>query len=306
MKAVLIAFSFALSLAAQAASPAADGSPRFVVNLLDYVAADYGGAVSGGKVTSPSEYQEQIEFTQSAIASLRTLPREPAQAKTLAQLEGRMALLLKRIQAKADATEIAALAQQIKQGVIQATGLPVAPQRWPNLKQGARIFAQNCTTCHGPTGHGDGPAGKGLDPAPADFHDASMAEKTPFRAYNVIRVGVPGTGMVAWNTLSDQDAWDVAFYVMSMRYGREPREIQGSSPFLLETLATTSDQELLKEFKGSDDERREQLVALRLTSGSDGGGSSLALARSKLDEALVEYRAGKHDSAKQSSLAAYL
>ena len=113
-------FALLLSHSVAFAAPAADSSPRFVVNLLDYVAADYGGAVAGGKITSQGEYQEQIEFTQSALASLKTLPGK----ESLAALEKETARLLERIHAKADASEIAALAQKIKQGVIEATGLP--------------------------------------------------------------------------------------------------------------------------------------------------------------------------------------
>lgn len=31
------------------------------------------------------------------------------------------------------------------------------------------LYDKNCTTCHGPTGKGDGPAGKMLKPPPADL-----------------------------------------------------------------------------------------------------------------------------------------
>lgn len=35
------------------------------------------------------------------------------------------------------------------------------------------IFANRCTTCHGPTGSGDGPASAGLAPKPRNFHDGA-------------------------------------------------------------------------------------------------------------------------------------
>ena len=38
-----------------------------------------------------------------------------------------------------------------------------------SIAAGEAIFAQNCTTCHGPDGHGDGPAAKDLQPPPADL-----------------------------------------------------------------------------------------------------------------------------------------
>lgn len=38
-----------------------------------------------------------------------------------------------------------------------------------SIAAGEALFAQNCTSCHGPEGHGDGPAGKDLQPPPADL-----------------------------------------------------------------------------------------------------------------------------------------
>lgn len=36
-------------------------------------------------------------------------------------------------------------------------------------EDGKPIFDKNCSTCHGPAGKGDGPAGKMLKPPPADL-----------------------------------------------------------------------------------------------------------------------------------------
>src|SRR6185295_14656142 len=213
-------------------------------------------------------------------------------------------------EAKASPSRVAGHAQAIKQRVIQVTGLPVAPLRWPNLKAGARLFAQNCVACHGVTGHGDGPAGAALDPHPANFHDESMAKKSPFREFNVIRVGVPGTAMAPFNTLSDQDAWSLSFYVLSLRHGDTPVDATGmdlrvalDQGATLTELATRSDEELEKNPRlgKSDDERRKRLAILRLASGNDGPGGPLDLARSKLDEALSETRAGNKTSARQAA-----
>jgi mono/diheme cytochrome c family protein len=33
----------------------------------------------------------------------------------------------------------------------------------------AAVYSKSCAACHGPTGKGDGPAGKFLNPKPADF-----------------------------------------------------------------------------------------------------------------------------------------
>jgi putative copper export protein/mono/diheme cytochrome c family protein len=38
-----------------------------------------------------------------------------------------------------------------------------------SIAAGEALFAQNCATCHGPDGHGDGPAAKDLQPPPPDL-----------------------------------------------------------------------------------------------------------------------------------------
>ncbi len=44
--------------------------------------------------------------------------------------------------------------------------LPATPD---NIEAGRRLFAENCATCHGASGRGDGPAAKDLHPPPADL-----------------------------------------------------------------------------------------------------------------------------------------
>jgi high-affinity iron transporter len=282
-----------------AAQPAAESSPRFVVNLLDYVAQDYGGAVSGGQITSASEYREQVEFTESALAGARKYP----------QIAKRIEKLLKLIEAKGSPSQVSELAQSIKRELISATGLPVAPETWPNLKTGARLFAQNCVSCHGPQGRGDGPAAAALNPRPANLTADSMASKSPFREFNVIRVGVPGTAMAPFNSLPDQDVWSLSFYVLSLRHGAPVSPPAPAGGVSLTETATRSDEELLKDHRlgKTPADRRQALSVLRTQSASDeAGGGPLNLARAKLELSLSELRAGRKESARESALAAYL
>ena len=45
--------------------------------ILDYLADDYRGAVTDGKITSASEYAEMREFAEAVRTHLRTLPTVP-------------------------------------------------------------------------------------------------------------------------------------------------------------------------------------------------------------------------------------
>lgn len=46
------------------------------------------------------------------------------------------------------------------------------------LREGRKLYAANCASCHGPDGRGDGPMARSLDPAPADL--AFAASHPPF------------------------------------------------------------------------------------------------------------------------------
>lgn len=47
----------------------------------------------------------------------------------------------------------------------------VAPD--PARKEAAELFQSLCSTCHGTTGHGDGPGAAACDPKPRSFADAA-------------------------------------------------------------------------------------------------------------------------------------
>ncbi|RME87371.1 MAG: hypothetical protein D6785_02110 [Planctomycetota bacterium] len=97
-----------------------------------------------------------------------------------------------------------------------------------DLANGKKIFLQTCATCHGTTGKGDGPAGKALNPKPADFTDPEHS-----RFYSdqgrlwIIRNGIPipGTAMVGWEkSLGKKGTLDVFAYILTLRKKGESSE----------------------------------------------------------------------------------
>ena len=65
---VLSVLLFALGTSVAAHAQTTDVQTAW--RLLDYMAVDYGGAVSGGRVKSPSEYAEMTEFAASVSTRL--------------------------------------------------------------------------------------------------------------------------------------------------------------------------------------------------------------------------------------------
>lgn len=82
---------------------------------------------------------------------------------------------------------------------------------------GAEVFRTNCEMCHGPQGHGNGPAGQSLDPRPRNLASIQAAAGDDFLFWR-IREGKPGTSMVAWKgILSDEQIWQTVSFIRTLK-----------------------------------------------------------------------------------------
>ena len=300
-----LALTFCSGAASFAESESGEDAPRLLVHLLDYLSSDYGGAVENGVVKSENEYKEQIEFANKVVELNQDLPA----TKSLPQLNGQLHALHKLVSNKANKSAVTKLAQEIKFEVIKAAGIQQYPSVAPDLHAGRKSFEGNCAQCHGITGHGDGPAGKNLEPKPVNFHDGKrMAGLTPFQAFNAVRLGVPGTGMAGFPTMPDSEVWDLAYYVISLRH--QTKVALGVPPISrlsLEDLSTRSDEEIFKSIPGESDVARNlELDRLRIDFSQISRGSSVSLAKLKLNEVLEDAQAGNWESAEKKALIAYL
>ncbi len=309
-RAILLTLLGLSSTALRAQSPI-ESSPRAIVHLLDYLAADYGGAVRDGKVIEQFEYNEQIEFADLVLkiaGGLDSTDYHPVveRAKNLQRL----------IHSKADAEKVSEMALSIKSDVLKISKLNMSPESWPNFENAKSIFQAQCISCHGSEGRGDGPAAKGLEPAPRNFHDGEyMQALNAFHNFNVIRLGIPGTGMAAYPHLKDRDIWDLSFYILSLRYADRAKSIDpekiAAFQISLDDAAQKTDEELKTEWQLSDKDSEDQLAILRTKSaGSDDDSgaflASLDTADRHLTDALEFYRAGNTKEAMSKAAMAYL
>ncbi|MCB9638085.1 MAG: cytochrome c [Myxococcales bacterium] len=89
------------------------------------------------------------------------------------------------------------------------------------LAAGKKLFTANaCWTCHGNEGNGKGPAAAGLAVKPANFvAGAFKYGGTLGDIYKIITNGSPNkaSGMVAYKHLTDNDRWNLAKYVLSLK-----------------------------------------------------------------------------------------
>jgi mono/diheme cytochrome c family protein len=100
------------------------------------------------------------------------------------------------------------------------------PKKTPELlEQGRASFLQNCASCHGSKGRGDGFAAAGLDPKPRDFTAETFKNGArPPQIFETLARGVPGTAMVPFRHLPDQERWALAYWVDELRQAGRPRK----------------------------------------------------------------------------------
>lgn len=93
---------------------------------------------------------------------------------------------------------------------------PALLQSQEAVRRGRLIYLEHCALCHGETGNGEG-IRRNLSSRPADFTDPHWRERTsPRRVFFVINEGVQGTAMAGWKILTEDQAWDLVAYVMSL------------------------------------------------------------------------------------------
>ncbi len=307
-----LAFLLAALFVSWAPAAAQDNGAQTAWRLLDYVAVDYAGAVSGGKVISPSEYGEMKEFGASIDERIRALPAKPEKAKLLAQ----SAKLRSAITQKQSPEAVANIARGLGKALLAAYPVPLGPREAPDLKLGAKVYAETCASCHGMTGHADTPMARQLDPPPVAFADRQRAaDRSPFALYQVIDQGIEGTAMASFSSLPAEEKWALAFYVGRFAYPEEllarGKQIWVSDAQLrsrisnLDALSGLSEKGLSQQIG----EQKAAAVLAFLRSHPDAitsTGSTLTIARQKLQQSLAAYEAGDRDRAKDLALAAYL
>ncbi|WP_447952056.1 FTR1 family protein [Chryseobacterium koreense] len=226
-----------------------DKDLRTLVTLLDYIAKDYSAAVENGKVINEFEFAEMNEFVEKCIALQKDLSPLIKNSK-FNEFSNHLQELQQSISSKKDKTTIATISLGTKNKILSLGILKIKPNRYPSLKNGAVLFQANCVSCHGDKGFGDGVAGKGLDPAPSNFHEA---EFSPFQAYNVIKVGIQGTGMASFSNLSENEIWDLSFYISSLKHDKDNSKIMFPNRLHLDSISKWNDEELQKFLDKSSD-----------------------------------------------------
>src|SRR5690606_17128081 len=134
------------------------------LHLLGYLGADYPATVNAGQVIDPAEYREQLEFAGALQGLIVALPANAGRA----ELEQGVQRLRNAIEARAEGAVVAADARRLAARLAELYQVRQTPAITPDPGRGAPLYARHCAVCHGDSGAGDGPAGLGLEPPPAN------------------------------------------------------------------------------------------------------------------------------------------
>ncbi|MFT0867775.1 FTR1 family protein [Pseudomonas sp. CAM1A] len=271
------------------------------LHLLDYIGADYPPTVRDGKVVDDGEYREQQEFSGVLAELVKGLPEHAERGA----LEQGVQSLRQAIDQRQDGAGVARQARQLGARLAVAYEVSQAPVITPDPARGASLYAQNCSICHGDTGLGDGPAGVGLEPAPANLRDAARLDQLSlFDLYNTLGLGIEGTEMPSFaDQLDERQRWDVAAYIAS--FTADPQAAKGDKTWNIADLARQTPAEVAAS-EGADAVAAFRTQRAQPPQVKRGPAQLLEYTSSTLDKSLAAYRAGDHDQAYDLSVAAYL
>lgn len=88
------------------------------------------------------------------------------------------------------------------------------------ISGGETLFQQDCVSCHGTTGKGDGPAGSALNPKPADLGAVQSSLSDGYLFWRITEGGMMEpfrSVMPAWKGILDEEkTWQVVSYIRTL------------------------------------------------------------------------------------------
>ena len=284
-----------------------------LIQLVDYVGVDYGGAVQNGEIINPFEYAEMQDFSNAIVEQVATLPASDARR----QLTTQAAELARLVEARVDAGEVKVLTASMRQVFIGGFDVTVTPRGAPDLKAAQNLFAEQCVSCHGITGQGDGPLAASMDPSPTDFTERERyMDRTVMGLYNTISQGLDGTAMQAYTGLDEAQRWALAFYVGQMATSLSEQQrgaavaaglADDAGLLKIEYIATHTPAEV-ESAHGTDG--LAVMAWLRASPETffpnTSGNQLLEFSRQKLAESLAVYKTGDRQAAYEIAVEAYL
>jgi high-affinity iron transporter len=280
------------------ASPA-EPSAR-ALHLLGYLSADYPATVAAGEVVDAGEYREQLEFLGGLQELLLSLPANSQRA----ELETGVMQLRQAIEQRADGAVVSVQARHLATRLREIYQLSLLPSMTPDPQRGQALYAENCSVCHGVNGAGDGPAGIGMQPAPANLQAAKRLDNLSlYDLFNTLGLGIDGTEMASFSDqLDERQRWDLASYIAG--FSAVPAAAAGATFTLAELVEQTPAQ--VQASQGVAAAASFRALRAKPPLSQRGPQQLIEHTQRTLDESLAAYANGEREQAYDLSVGAYL
>ncbi len=201
---------------------------RRIAAVASIALDEYALGVVDGQVVAAAELEEARLFVGEARRWAISLSPD-ARATAIPPLDALVGGVERLVPAADLQDELLVLRGALEQAV--GVALDPMPSSAPALARGRAVYEAQCALCHGELGAGDGFAGAGLNPPPADLTDSeALRSSSPLDFFRKTTVGVAGTGMPGFEQQQSlEDRWAVALYASTLRFPRDEGDPEGEA-----------------------------------------------------------------------------
>ena len=104
-------------------------------------------------------------------------------------------------------------------------GIPPAPTNLQeSIAEGDKLYATDCSMCHGPDGHIPSDSGRWMYPRASDLTSPMVQRYSDRELFWIVKNGIRLSGMPAFGRVeSDEHIWNLVHYVRTMRGSAHPQ-----------------------------------------------------------------------------------
>jgi mono/diheme cytochrome c family protein len=103
-------------------------------------------------------------------------------------------------------------------------GIPSAPTNLrASVEEGDKLYATECSMCHGPDGHTPTDCGRWMYPRVSDLTSPEVQQYSDRELFWIVKNGIRLSGMPAFGRVeSDEHIWNLVHYVRTFRGSAHP------------------------------------------------------------------------------------
>ena len=104
-------------------------------------------------------------------------------------------------------------------------GIPAAPTNLlESIAEGDKLYATDCSMCHGPDGLTPSDTGRWMYPRASDLTSPEVQQYSDPELFWIVKNGIRLSGMPAFGKVeSDEHIWNLVHYLRTLRRGAAPK-----------------------------------------------------------------------------------